>query len=82
MAELSAKLIRRFWKELKNHKTDIKEAKMKKTSLSKWIGNLIKDKLSDEWPEEVKDLAGAWPDFPGLKEIRRSSPSDLPREEL
>ena len=25
----------------------------------------------EEWPDEVRELAGAWPDFPDLDELRR-----------
>ncbi len=27
---------------------------------------------SKEWPQKVLDLAGAWPDFPTVEEIRKS----------
>ncbi len=30
-----------------------------------------------EWPQAVKDLAGAWPDFPDLVEIRGESGAAL-----
>ena len=49
---------------------------------SKWIAGVIKEKLIDEWPDSVKELAGAWSDFPSLEEIRDTETSDAPREEL
>jgi len=27
--------------------------------------------IVEEWPDEVRELAGAWPDFPDLDELRR-----------
>ncbi len=29
-------------------------------SLSKWVADLIKAKLKDEWPEDFFKLAGSW----------------------
>ena len=64
------------------------EAKMREItesmniSQSKWIANLIKEKLVDEWPESVKDLAGAWGDFPSAEEIRGTLGEDSMREDL
>ena len=39
-------------------------------SKSKWIARLIKDKVANEWPLSVAELAGSWEDFPSLEEIR------------
>jgi hypothetical protein len=64
------------------------EAKMREItksmhiSQSKWIANLIKEKLVDEWPESVKNLAGAWGDFPSADEIRGTLGEDSMREDL
>jgi hypothetical protein len=64
------------------------EAKMREItksmhiSQSKWIANLIKEKLVDEWPESVKKLAGAWGDFPSAEEIRGTLGEDSMREDL
>ena len=41
-----------------------------------------KEKLVDEWPVSVQELAGAWSDFPSLEEIRDNPQPDFPREEL
>ena len=53
------------------------EAKMKaaakaaRTSLSRWVVNLIREKTAVEWPPSIARLAGAWADdFPTLEEIR------------
>lgn len=57
-------------------------AKARNLSQSKWIALLIKGKTSDEWPESVVQLAGAWKDFPTAETIRGSGSTDVPREEL
>jgi len=56
--------------------------KSKRMSQSKWIANLIKEKIADEWPESVKQLAGAWGDLPSAEEIRRTLGEDGIREDL
>jgi hypothetical protein len=40
------------------------------------------DSVHKEWPQEILDLAGAWPDFPTLEEIRAFNADDVPREAL
>ena len=51
-------------------------------SKSKWVANLIKEKIADEWPESVKNLAGAWTDLPSAEEIREGLGEDIKREGL
>jgi len=64
------------------------EAKMRKAaqsmnvSQSKWISSLIKEKVSDEWPESVLKLAGAWSDLPTAEEMRSTQGTYTVREEL
>ena len=57
-------------------------AKAMKLSKSKWIANAIREKLVDEWPENVRELAGSWEDFPTLEEIRETEQRDITREGL
>lgn len=57
-------------------------AKARNLSQSKWIAQLIEDKTSDEWPESVVRLAGAWKDLPTSESISDSGGTDVPREEL
>ena len=38
---------------------------------SKWIAELIREKTSNTWPENIKKLAGAWEDLPTIEEIRK-----------
>jgi hypothetical protein len=56
--------------------------KSKHISQSKWIATLIEEKISNDWPESVISLAGAWKDFPMAEEIRRSEGTDIKREEI
>lgn len=57
-------------------------AKSMNLSQSKWIANLIKEKVVDEWPESVTQLAGAWKDLPTSEEIRSALGSDAVRKDL
>lgn len=49
-------------------------------SKSKWISSLIREKIVAEWPERIKELSGAWKDFPEENDLRKDLGSDLPRE--
>ena len=51
-------------------------------SKSKWIAKLIKEKISTDWPDSVKDLVGSWKDFPTAEEIRSARGKDIKRESL
>ena len=51
-------------------------------SKSRWIANLIKEKTSTAWPENIIQLAGAWSDLPSSEKIRRSMGTDAERESL
>ena len=44
--------------------------------------DLMNIDMEDEWPSSVRELAGAWKDFPSLEDIRGISKSDAPREAL
>lgn len=62
------------------------EAKMREVvksmhlSTSKWVANLIEEKIKNEWPQSVVELAGAWKDFPTIDEIRQTEGVDIERE--
>ena len=51
-------------------------------SKSKWISEIIQEKTSRTWPENIKKLAGSWTDFPIAEEIRTGTGTDIEREFL
>jgi hypothetical protein len=51
-------------------------------SQSKWIANLIEEKIRNEWPGSVIKLAGAWEDIPTAEDIRQTEGIDIKREEI
>jgi len=57
-------------------------AKSAHLSKSKWIAKLIQDKVANEWPQSVVDLAGSWEDFPTIDDIRKNEGKDANREAL
>jgi len=57
----------------------VKSAHMPK---SKWIATLIKEKIANDWPESIANMAGSWSDFPSLDEIRQGQGADAKREWL
>ena len=59
-----------------------KAAKAAGVSQSRWLAELVRLETANEWPAEVRELAGAWPDFPEAQELRRSSGRDVRRERL
>jgi len=54
-------------------------AKSAQMSKSKWVSQLIKEKVVNEWPESINDLAGAWQDTLTLEEIRSGAGRDAVR---
>ncbi len=51
-------------------------------SKSKWIAKLIQDKVANEWPESIANLAGSWEDFPAIDSLRDSIGTDIERESI
>jgi hypothetical protein len=49
-------------------------------SRSRWVADLIREKLQSEWPDSIIALAGAWQDFPSAEEIRAGLGQDMSRE--
>ena len=45
-----------------------------------WVASLVRARVGGQWPDDVRQLAGAWPDFPETGELRQASTPDLPRE--
>lgn len=59
-----------------------KAARAEGVSLSKWITASLREKTESTWPKAFLELAGAFPDFPTLEELRRYGRSDAKREVL
>lgn len=59
-----------------------RHAKASHETLSSWVSRALEKQISNEWPEEVLDLAGAWQEFPEAEELRNGLGSDVPREKL
>ena len=57
-----------------------KAAKAQHQSVSRWIASQVENNLDDAWSKAVLDAAGAFPDFPGVKELRKGYGKDAPRE--
>jgi hypothetical protein len=57
---------------------------VKKTGISKskWISDLIKQKITTTWPENIAKLAGAWTDLPTAEDIRKNMTKDADRESI
>jgi hypothetical protein len=51
-------------------------------SQSRWLAELVREKTSRQWPDAVRELAGAWGDFPEADELRRPAGRDARRERL
>ena len=57
---------------------------IKKTGISKskWISDLIKQKMKSTWPENIVKLAGAWTDLQTAEDIRKNMAEDADRESI
>jgi hypothetical protein len=51
-------------------------------SYSRWVSDLIRARARDEWPEQIRALAGSVRDFPREQDLRPGSPGDAPRVAL
>lgn len=51
-------------------------------SQSQWIAEAVRRRARTEWPASVRELAGAWRDFPSAQQIRQGQAKDIPRERL
>jgi hypothetical protein len=51
-------------------------------SVSRWVAELVGNRTRTDWPAEARELAGAWPDFPDLHELRRVTGKDQRRVRL
>lgn len=56
-----------------------KAAKQAGLSRSRWLARLVQERTATEWPQAVKDLAGAWADLEPAEGLRRRTGRDMPR---
>ncbi len=66
--------------EIEKKMTDA--AKSAHLSKSKWVAGLIREKVANEWPQPIIDLAGSWRDLPLAEEGRAELGHDADREKL
>jgi hypothetical protein len=45
-------------------------ARKSRLAVSRWVAELVESRTRTDWPSEVRQLAGAWRDFPDLQEVR------------
>lgn len=57
-----------------------KAAKHAGLSRSRWLARLVQERTATEWPQDVKNLAGAWADIDSAKGLRRHAGRDSRRE--
>ena len=57
-------------------------ARAQNLSKSKWVADVIREKLQAEWPRSVHEAAGTWADFPSLDSLRAGGVDDAAREGL
>jgi hypothetical protein len=49
-------------------------ARKSRVWVSRWVAELTESRTRADWAPEVRELAGVWPDFPGLQEVRPGAP--------
>jgi hypothetical protein len=59
-----------------------KVAKVKGTSLGRWIAEQVAERVKNTWPPEVLAAIGSFPDFPDHATLRSGYGADAPRESL
>jgi len=50
--------------------------------LSKWVAERVRQGAQTEWPDYVRELAGAWSDLPSAQQRRKRSGRDAKRARL
>jgi len=57
-------------------------ARSRGVSLSKWIAERVRHGALSDWPEHVRELAGAWSDLPSAEQLRKPGGRDAKRVRL
>ena len=58
-----------------------KAAKAEGASVSRWIAGKVSQAVNTSWSADFLELAGAFPDFPDVDELRKGYGQDAPREQ-
>lgn len=56
--------------------------KSAQVSKSKWVAQLIREKVADDWPQSIVDMAGTWNGFPAIDDIRETQTADAARDKF
>ena len=59
-----------------------KAAKLRGSSLGRWIAEQVAENVKNTWPPEVLAAIGSFPDFPEETELRGGYGTDAAREPL
>ena len=57
-------------------------AQSRGVSLSKWVAARVRQGALTEWPDYVRELAGAWGDLPSVEQLRKRTGRDAKRARL
>ena len=57
-------------------------ARSKGVSLSKWVAERVRQGALSDWPDYVRELAGAWSDLPSAEQLRKLKGRDARRRRL
>jgi len=57
-------------------------ARSRGVSLSKWIAERVRHGALSQWPQHVRQLAGAWSDLPSAEQLRTPRARDAKRAKL
>jgi hypothetical protein len=57
-------------------------ARSKGVSLSKWIADRVRQGALSDWPDHIRELAGAWSDLPSAEQLRKLKRRDAKRARL
>lgn len=57
-------------------------ARSKGVSLSKWVAERVRQGALSDWPDYVRELAGAWSALPSVEQLRRLKGRDAKRGRL
>ena len=57
-------------------------ARSKGVSLSKWVAERVRQGALSDWPDYVRELAGAWSEVPSAEQLRKLKGRDAKRGRL